>query len=245
MIDIHCHLLPNVDDGPSSWEETLDMARIASQDGIRMAIVTPHWIQGTKWEPNPNTIKKKVDELNKKLRENEIPLNVLPGMEVGISENLPKLVSSGEVLTLGGSRYLLVETPFVSIPHGIEEIIFNLKVMGIHPILAHPERNQEIQKNPKKILELTSAGALVQVTSGSLCGSFGEKAKRCAIQFAKDGIIDAIASDAHSIEKRPPIITDGLKVLEELIGKDQTEALVINTYRFFDETASVKLNNQE
>jgi len=234
MIDIHCHLLPNIDDGPSSWEESLEMARIASQDGIRTTIATPHWIQGTKWEPNPDEIKKKVDELNNKLKENEIPLNVLPGMEVGISENLPKLVSSGEVLTLGEGRYLLIEIPFVSIPCGIEEIIFNLKDIGIHPVLAHPERNQELQKNPKKILELTGTGASIQVTSGSLCGNFGEKAKRCAIQFAKDGVIDAVASDAHSTVKRPPIITDGLRGLEEFIGKEQIEALVANTYRFAD-----------
>lgn len=232
MIDIHCHLLPNIDDGPISWEESLEMARMASKDRIRVAIATPHWIQGTKWEPNPQEIKKKVDELNKRLKENEIPLNVLPGMEVGISENLPKLVSSGEVLTLGGSRYLLVETPFVSIPHGINEIIFNLKAIGIYPVLAHPERNQELQKNPKRILELSGAGAFIQVTSGSFCGDFGERAKRCAMQFAKDGVIDAVASDAHSTEKRPPVVTSGLKVLEELIGKDQTEALVANTYRF-------------
>ena len=234
MIDIHCHLLPNIDDGPSSWEESLEMARMASQDGIRVTIATPHWIQGTKWEPNPHEIIRKVDELNKKLKENEIPLNVLPGMEVGISENLPKLVSSGEVLTLGGSRYILVETPFVSIPHGIKEILSNLKVIGIHPVLAHPERNQELQKNPKKILELSNAGAFIQVTSGSFCGNFGEKAKRCVIQFAKDGVIEAVASDAHSTEKRPPIVTNGLKVLEEFIGKDQIEALIANTYRFVD-----------
>lgn len=234
MIDIHCHLLPNIDDGPSSWEESLEMARIASQDGIRTTIATPHWILGTKWEPNPDEIKKKVDELNNKLKENEIPLNVLPGMEVGISENLPKLVSSGEVLTLGESRYLLIEIPFVSIPRGIEEIIFNLKDIGIRPVLAHPERNEELQKNPKKILELTGTGASIQVTSGSLCGNFGEKAKRCVIQFAKDGVIDAVASDAHSTAKRPPIITDGLRSLEELIGKNQIEALVANTYRFAD-----------
>jgi protein-tyrosine phosphatase len=243
MIDIHCHLLPNVDDGPSSWEESLEMARIASQDGIRVTIATPHWIQGTKWEPNPAAIKMMVDELNKRLKENEIPLNVLPGMEVGISENLPKLVSSGEVLTLGGSRYLLVETPFVSIPRGIEEIIFNLKVIGIYPVLAHPERNQELQKNPKRILELTGAGAFIQVTSGSFCGNFGEKAMRCVVQFAKDGVIDAVASDAHSTEKRPPVVTDGLKVLEELIGKDQIEVLVANTYRFVDAgIASIRIN---
>src|ERR1700741_3135468 len=123
MIDIHCHLLPNVDDGPSSWEESLEMARLASEDGIQVAVTTPHWIQGTKWEPNPDEIKKKVEELNKKLKENEISLTVLPGMEVGISENLPRLVSSGEILTLGESNYLLVEIPFSSLPFGIKELI--------------------------------------------------------------------------------------------------------------------------
>ncbi|MGH7900572.1 MAG: CpsB/CapC family capsule biosynthesis tyrosine phosphatase, partial [Thermodesulfobacteriota bacterium] len=81
MIDIHCHLLPNVDDGPSSWGESLEMARIASQDGIQTAVTTPHWIKRTKWEPSPDEINLKVEELNRKLKENEIPLTVLPGME--------------------------------------------------------------------------------------------------------------------------------------------------------------------
>ncbi len=238
MIDIHCHLLPNVDDGPTSWEESLEMARLASKDGIRVAVTTPHWIQGTRWQPNPEEIKNKVDELNKKLKNNEVPLTVLPGMEVGISENSPKLVSSGEVLTLGESHYLLVEVPFVSLPFGIEEIVFNLKAMRIYPVLAHPERNQELQKNPRKILGLTNAGAFIQVTAGSFCGTFGEHAKRCAIQFAKFGVINAVASDAHSTEKRPPIITSGIKVLEEFIGKEQIEMLLKNTYRFVrDESA--------
>lgn len=234
MIDIHCHLLPNVDDGPTSWEESLEMARLASQDGIRIAVTTPHWIQRTKWEPSPDEIKKKVEELNNKLKENEIPLTILPGMEVGISENLPKLVSSGEVLTLGESHYLLIEIPFVSLPLGIEEIIFNLKVMGIYPILAHPERNQELQKNPKRILDLVKAGAFVQVTAGSFCGYFGEQAKRCVIQFAKFGVLHAVASDAHSAKERMPILTTGLKVLEEFIGREQIELLLANTYRFIE-----------
>src|SRR3990172_135669 len=232
MIDIHCHLLPNVDDGPTSWEESLEMARIASHDGIRIAVTTPHWIQRTKWEPSPNEIKKKVEEFNKKLKEKEITITIVPGMEVGISENLPKLVSSGEVLTLGDSDYLLIEIPFVSLPFGIEEIIFNLKVMGIYPILAHPERNQELQKNPKRILELVNAGAFIQVTAGSFCGHFGEQAKRCVIQFAKLGVLHAVASDAHSVKERTPILTSGLKILEEFIGKEQLQLLLANTYRF-------------
>lgn len=234
MIDIHCHLLPNVDDGPTSWDDSLEMARIASQDGIQIAVTTPHWIQRTKWEPSPNEINEKVEVLNKKLKENEIPLTILPGMEVGISENLPKLVSSGEVLTLGKSNYLLVEIPYVSLPYGIEEIIFNLKVIGIYPILAHPERNQELQKNPKRILELVKAGAFIQVTAGSFCGHFGERAKQCVMQFARFGVVHAVASDAHSVKDRTPILTGGLKVVEQLIGREEVQLLLANTNRFIE-----------
>jgi len=241
MIDIHCHLLPNVDDGPTSWDDSLEMARIASQDGIQIAVTTPHWIQGTKWEPSPNEINEKVEVLNKKLKENEIPLTILPGMEVGISENLRKLVSSGEVLTLGKSNYLLVEIPYVSLPYGIEEIIFNLKVVGIYPILAHPERNQELQKNPKRILELVNAGAFIQVTAGSFCGLFGERAKQCVMQFARFGVLHAVASDAHSVKERAPILTGGLKVMEELVGREEVHLLLANAHRFIQVEKAVSL----
>ncbi|MGH7889143.1 MAG: tyrosine-protein phosphatase, partial [Thermodesulfobacteriota bacterium] len=214
MVDIHCHLLPNVDDGPAQWEESLEMARMAVRDGISISVTTPHCIQGTKWEPHPDEIREKVNELNHRLLYEKIPLTVLTGMEVGISENLPELVNSGRVLTLGDSNYLLVEIPFISIPLGIEEVIFNLKAKGIITVLAHPERNKEIQKNPKRVLELVNAGALVQITAGSCCGYFGENAMRCVKELAKLGAIHAVASDAHDLDKRPPNVTEGLKALE-------------------------------
>lgn len=234
MVDIHCHLLPNVDDGPAEWEESLEMARLAVQDGISISVTTPHWIQGTKWEPNPDEIREKVNEFNRRLKDEKIPLTVLPGMEVGISENLPELVSAGRILTLGGSNYLLVEIPFVSLPHGIEEIILRLKTIGISPILAHPERNKEVQTNPKRVLELVKGGASVQVTAGSFCGYFGEKAQCCVLELAKSGAIHAVASDAHNVDKRPPIVTEGLKALEGVIGGEQIELLLASTYRFIE-----------
>jgi protein-tyrosine phosphatase len=234
MIDIHSHYLhlPNVYDGPTSWEESLEMATLAAEDGIRIAVTTPHWIQRTRWEPSPDEIKRKVAEFNKKLKENQIPLTIIPRMEVGISENLPKLVSSRQILTLGESQYLLIEIPYVSLPYGIEEIIFNLKVIGIYPILAHPERNQELQKNPKRILELVKAGAFVQVTAGSFCGYFGEQARQSVMQFAKFGVLHAVASDAHSATQRVPNLTRGLKVMEERIGREEANSLLANACRF-------------
>jgi len=234
MVDIHCHLLPNVDDGPTEWEESLEMARMAVRDGISISVTTPHWIQGTKWEPHPDEIREKVNEFNHKLKDEKIPLTVLPGMEVGISENLPELVNSGRVLTLGDSNYLLLEIPFISLPFGIEEVIFKLKTNGIVAVLAHPERNKEIQKNPKRVLELVKAGALVQITAGSCCGYFGEKAQRCVLELAKSGDIHAVASDSHDLDKRPPNLTEGLKVLERVIGAEQIELLLANTYSFIE-----------
>lgn len=228
IMDVHCHLLPNVDDGPSSWEESLEMARIAYRDGIRVAVTTPHWIQGTRWEPDPVTIKNKVEELNLKLRERKISLTVLPGMEIGISENLPELLSAGRILRLGESNYILIEIPFISLPYGIEAIIFSLKAMGVSPILAHPERNREIQKSPSRVLELVNAGAFVQVTAGSICGYFGENARRCVFELANQGVLHAVASDAHDTDGRAPIITDSLRVLEGIIGKEKVKMLVSN-----------------
>jgi protein-tyrosine phosphatase len=232
IVDIHCHLLPNIDDGPSTWEESLKMARIAYQDGIRVAVTTPHWIQGTRWEPDPVLIKNKVEELNQKLRANEIPLTVLSGMEIGISENLPELLSAGRILTLGESSYILIEIPFISLPYGIKEIVFSLKSMGVSPILAHPERNKEIQKSPNRVLELVSAGAFTQVTAGSICGYFGESARRCAFELAKLGVLHAVASDAHNSDVRPPILTNGLRILEEVMGSEEVKILLDNTNGF-------------
>ena len=116
MIEIHCHFLPNVDNGPTSLEESLGMAILASEDVIPIAVTTHHWIQRTRWEPSPDEVKGKVGQLNKKLEENETPLTIIPGMEVGISENLPDLDSSGQILTLRESQYLPIEIPYVSLP---------------------------------------------------------------------------------------------------------------------------------
>lgn len=234
MIDIHCHLIPNIDDGPRSWEESLEMAEMASQDGIEIAVSTPHWIQGTGWQPSPDRVKEKVRELNERIKDNGISLKVLPGMEIAISENLAELVSSGKVLMLGEGHCILIETPFVSLPYGIRDIIVNLKAMNIHPILAHPERSQEIQRNPKRIMELVKAGAHIQITAGSLCGCFGEQAKQCALELAKNGLVHAVASDAHSVKKRPPLLSKGLTLLEGFIGTEQIESLINNAYRFIE-----------
>ena len=225
MIDIHCHLLPAIDDGPASWEESLELARLLLNEGVETAITTPHWIKGSEWQSDSSYVLELVDELNLKLGEEKIPLKVLPGMEIGINENLVELAKDGKILMLGGGNHILMETPYVSIPYGIKEIIFRLKVSGFEPILAHPERCGEIQSNPKGLKDIVDSGALIQVTTSSLLGYFGKRARECAISLAKDGLVHFVASDAHSPYKRPPIIKEAITLLKNVIGEESTRAI--------------------
>ncbi|MGQ0792598.1 MAG: tyrosine-protein phosphatase [Deltaproteobacteria bacterium] len=230
ILDIHCHILPDIDDGPKTWDESLEMAKIAVEGGARAIIATPHWIQGTNWQPGAETVMRKVSELNDRLRENHIPLTIYAGMEVAITDSLSRLAAAGRILTLAGGRHLLVEIPFTSLPLGIEQILFHLQAEGITPILAHPERSKEIQKNPKRVLDFVESGCLAQITASSFTGYFGEKAFECAVKLAQMGVIHAIASDGHSRRERPPVAGEGLRALEEVVGRDKVLSIIQSAY---------------
>ncbi len=150
-------------------------------------------------------------------------------MEIGISENISDLISSGEVLTLANSKYVLIEIPYVSLPNGLEEIIFEIITAGYIPVLAHPERNRELHTEPRRILDFMERGALSQITTGSLCGDWGYAAKQCSEEFAKMDAIFSVASDGHSAVDRPPDMQSGLKVLEAIVGRDKTLSILSNS----------------
>ena len=230
MIDLHCHLLPNIDDGSDSWEESLDMVRMASEDGIRGIVCTPHWIEGTNWQPETQVVRDLVAEMNGRIQQAGIDFKVFPGMEVGITADLAGLIERDRILTLGGGDYLLIEMPFHSLPLGIVGIMSELEEIGKIAVLAHPERNRELQQKPKKIMEYVDAGALVQVTAGSLAGDFGNNARRCALDFAKLGALDFVSTDAHSTRYRKPIVSEGMKALEKALGKERADTIVDASY---------------
>ncbi len=234
MIDIHCHLLPNIDDGPSSWEESLELARLYDGEGIQTAIATPHWINGSHWEPDPDQVIEMVGILNEKTKAENIPLKILPGMEVGMTDNLIELLNDDSVLTLGGGSHILLESPFTSLPYKVEELISRLRKIGITTILAHPERCQEVQSNPKRLEVMVESGALIQITSSSLIGHFGIKSKNCATWLATRGLIHLIASDAHSPTTRPPLIRKPLSILEEIIGREATRIIEERTHNIIE-----------
>lgn len=225
-------MLPNIDDGSKSWEESLEMVSIAHNDGIRGAVCTPHWIQGSDWEPSAASIRQKAEELNQRIEDAGMEFTVYPGMEIAITPNLDDLVASGCILPLSEGEYVLLEIPFYSPPLGLEEIIESLDRIGKKAILAHPERGKEFQEKPSRILGFKELGASVQITASSLGGDFGEKAEACSLSFAHMGVIDVVASDAHSSRRRPPIVSSGLKILEDEIGIDDVDKIIENSYTF-------------
>ena len=231
IVDIHCHILPGLDDGPSSWEESVGMVRVACSNNIKKIVATPHWIQGTSWQPKPDTVFEYVMKINELLETEEIDVEILPGMEIGINENLFKLLEQGEIITLANTNNILIEIPFMSLPLGLEEIIFELVSNGYKPILAHPERNKDLQSEPRRILDLIDRGAFVQITAGSLCGYWGDYARDCSIEFVKSDAVFVVASDGHSVDSRPPIIDDGLKVLEGLVSEDKIIEILNNCHK--------------
>jgi len=229
LVDIHCHVLPGIDDGPADWDNSMDMLRVAERNGINTIVSTPHWIYGTSWQADVGTIKDKIERLNELMSGQDISISVLSGMEIGITGNLIQLLEDGKILPLAESKYILIEIPFISLPCGMEKMIFEIVSAGFVPVLAHPERNRDFQENPHIMEDFIERGALTQITAGSLCGDWGDYAKQCSIEFARKGYVFAVASDGHSAVLRPPDIMRGLRVLEEIVGKDNVSEIVSNS----------------
>ncbi|MEA3545303.1 MAG: CpsB/CapC family capsule biosynthesis tyrosine phosphatase [Thermodesulfobacteriota bacterium] len=225
MIDIHCHILPAIDDGPADLDEALAMARIAAASGTRQIVATPH--NGEVLHP-PELLSARVTEFNALLQEHGIDLEVLVG-----AENVFFL--SCDLFShycINGGRYLLIEFPHDHLPAQANTIIFELLGRGLLPIIAHPERNGSIVQQPNRLLELAAQGALVQLTAGSLAGSFGATVQRCARYLLKQGVVNFLASDGHSATWRPPDLLPGLKVAEKLIGKKTAHKMVVDNPRY-------------
>ncbi|KPJ63538.1 MAG: hypothetical protein AMS15_00060 [Planctomycetes bacterium DG_23] len=227
MIDLHCHILPGLDDGPKTWEESLQMARIACEDGITTIVATPHfWPQ--KYEPTKKQILDKTSEFNRLLTEEKIDVKVLPGASIHLHEGLVEGLRSGELMTLNDTgKYVLLELPHQSVPN-ITSLLFRLELARIKPIIARPERNREVQKSPSVLEGLCRRGCLLQTTASSFLGTFGDKAKLCArtLLWEKEAML-FVATDAHSARKRPPKFSTALKRIENMFFfRIDTKALV-------------------
>jgi protein-tyrosine phosphatase len=219
MIDIHCHILPRIDDGPSDISESIEMACIAAADGINTIVATPHLKDRADMTEE---IMSGVNELNARLTELKIPVKILRGADINVMLFIPSL---GDY-TINGTTYLLFEFPHTHMPGNSGQIIFNAMSSGLHPIITHPERNPSVIRDPNIIIDLRETGPLVQITAGSLTGHFGPEARECAFYLLRKGAVDIIATDAHSSNGRRPVLSEGLHVAEKIVGRKHASRMV-------------------
>lgn len=228
MIDLHCHILPGVDDGSPDMGVSLEMARDAWKNGIRAIVATPHCSRDY---PAQNLLSRKlVDsfvELNRAIRQEGIQLQVYPGMEVMVNEHFPVLLQQKRLIPLAGSKYLLIEFEFDCTPQKVSETIALVKASGYIPLIAHPERYFCVQWNPALAVEWQKSGAVLQLNRGSLQGKLSRQAQDCAWELLKSDAAAVIASDAHGSKLRRAELTSILHEIAEVFSWAYAAELLI------------------
>lgn len=235
MIDIHSHILPGIDDGAQTIEDSINMAKLAVEEGITKIIATPHHQNGKYINKKQNIIER-VLELNVVLQKENIPLEVLPGQETRIYGELIEDINKGDILPLNQTNYLFIELPSGHIPRYTEQLLFDVQLKGLTPIIVHPERNAGVMENPDKLLNLVKKGALTQVTAGSLVGYFGKKIQKLSMQLIEANLTHFISSDAHNITSRSFRIRESISEINKEFGQQ--------VVYYFQENAELLVNGQ-
>jgi protein-tyrosine phosphatase len=226
MIDVHSHVLPGLDDGARDWETALKMCRQAEKDGIKGLVATPHFFRGLFPTPNVATVSSAVVDLQKLCEKSLIPeLRIYLGADCHLHAEVVENVKADIVPTINGSRYLLLELPNEHLPPGTKQLLFDINIAGITPIITHPERNSVLSRHPSMLYEFVRGGAYAQVTAGSLTGLFGSETQRAAELMVAHHLVQLIASDAHDPERRPAILSAGVAAAAQIIGRDFAEQM--------------------
>ena len=241
MYDLHSHILPGIDDGAKSPEDTVEMARVASEHGTKVILATPHRRDVTERWSIPY-LRELVDDMNDRIQKEGIDLALLLGMENHIDVDLPGEVSNGRALPINGSRYILVEAPFFGRPNYLEDVLFQIQIQGLTPVLAHPERIEAFQGDPELLASLVERGMLSQITAGSIVGHFGGRVRRITNNLLRRGLVHIIASDTHFPGgPRSPKLPPGLEAATGIVGMEKAKAMVVDTPRAIFENLPVKV----
>jgi protein-tyrosine phosphatase len=225
MIDLHSHLLPGVDDGARDLSVSLAMAEAFVQDGVTHVACTPHILPGLYNNTGPE-IKAAVAQLQRALDDHGIALRLVTGADNHITPNFVAGLRSGHLLSLGDTRYVLVEPPHHVMPVRLEDLFFDIAVGGYVPILTHPERLTWIKGHYDVIQRLAQNGVWMQITAGSLAGAFGSSAQYWAERMLDEGLVHILATDAHDPQRRPPCLGQGKMLAEKRVGRIEAEYLV-------------------
>jgi protein-tyrosine phosphatase len=243
MIDLHCHILPGVDDGPKTLDESLTLCELLINEGVTTVVTTPHLFHLRFEDPTSEKVNQLVKTLNRELGGR---LQVVAGAEVRLVPEVVEEIDQSSAVTgrnptptdngrrttdhclfLNGSHYILVEFPHDLVPYGIENLIFELTSRGVKPIIAHPERTRVFTDQPERLAELIRLGAYGQVDAPFLAGDHGSKSKKTALRWISQGYVHFVASDAHSCHRRPPRLQKAFAEVQKEYGLDVARSLFV------------------
>jgi protein-tyrosine phosphatase len=227
MYDLHCHMLPAIDDGARNLETALQMARIAVDDGITHLACTPHIYPGM-FENDAQGIGQAIEEFSGQLKESGIALQLGIGADVHMVPEVPDGLRTGRIPTINGSRYFLLEPPHHVAPPRFEETVFDLVAYGYVPVITHPERLSWVGDYYEVFHAVVKQGAWIQITSGSVTGRFGEEAQFWAQKMLEDGIVHILATDAHNLKNRAPLLAEGRDAAACWVGEEEASRMVLD-----------------
>lgn len=229
MIDLHCHILPGIDDGAGDVEIAVGMARMAWNSGVGTIVATPHCNLPGDVRKNyiSDSLARRYAKFRNVLRQQNIPLHVLPGSEVYWSEEVPALFRQGLLPTIADSRYLLVEFAFDTSCAEMDSALYVLSQLGVTPVIAHPERYFVVQQNPETVVPWFEKGYVIQLNKGTILGKMGRSAERTADYILQCGLAHVVASDAHSISRRTPYMMEIYEHLETEYSPEYASVLLV------------------
>lgn len=221
MIDLHCHILPGVDDGAASLQESLSMAEQAIAQGITHLLCTPHHNNG-RYENEKSSVIAAVHHLQNALDERNLPLTLLEGQEVRVTGELITAIEKDHLLfTDITDTYLLLEFPTQDVPAFSESLFFELRTLAKVPVIVHPERNAMFREDPNRLIPFLEMGCLAQLTAPSIVGVFGKQIQKTAYEMVTHNLVQMVASDAHGISKRRFYLKEAYEIIEQEWGKEK------------------------
>jgi len=224
MVDIHSHILPNVDDGSNSWETTEAMCRMALEDGVRHMVATPHANYDYFYAREEHAAL--LEELRARIPEMQFSL----GCDFHLSyDNIEDALKHPRKYTIGNTRYLLVEFSDYGIARQMPEVLYSLHLAGMRTIITHPERNPVLQRHPESVTSMAEMGCIIQITANSLTGFWGKVPQKLCESFLKQGIVGVIASDAHGTKRRTPVLSEARATAAKIVGEEKASAMVEST----------------
>ncbi len=243
MVDIHCHILNGIDDGPKDLEHSLSLCRKLYQKGVRSIIATPHYIIDDSYMPEAGEVKEKVQLLQAELDKEKLDLKLYHGMEVFASRDIIEKIRGNEILTLNDSKYILIEFSFGTISRYVSDLLFELQLEGLTPIIAHPERYSSGFIKSKLLSEFVDKGILLQINSESISGFHGKRAKKAAYDLLRRGMVHFVASDSHGEDRVLSNVWDVEEKISKICGTENAERIIhYNTQQILDNKDVLKMN---